>query len=148
MVRCSSQPRSAAPSLGGGKPGELLATFQRAHVIHAVGSLLFILELGQATVLSGMVGQGVLFPKDETHFRCIHHATFEPSMPSWVHTFASACLSGRCYSPGTASYLADSQRLTGYLGYPEGLPVHLGPSSIPSDSFHGAHMDITTPLEA
>jgi|SRR5215831_7737029 len=42
------------------------------------------------------------------------------------------------------SYLADSQRLTGYLAYPEGLPVQLDPSSIPSDSFHGAHMDITT----
>ena len=89
MVRCSSQPRSAAPSLGGGKPGELLATFQRAHVIHAVGSLLFILELGQATVLSGMVGQGVLFPKDETHFRCIH------TMPH----FSQACLLGYIPSP-------------------------------------------------
>src|SRR5262247_1738201 len=65
-------------------------------------------------------------------------------MPSWVPTFASACLSGRCYSPGTASYLADSQRLTGYLVYPEGLPVSPDRSSIPSYSFHGAHMDITT----
>jgi len=54
------------------KPGELLSTFQHAHVIHAVGSL----KVGQAAVLSGVVGQGVLFPKDETHFRCIHHATF------------------------------------------------------------------------
>src|SRR5262249_43012179 len=98
----------------------------------------------QAAVLSGVVGQGVLFPKDETHFRCIHHAMSESSMPSWVHTFASACLSGRCYSPGTASYLADSQRLTGYLVYPEGLPVSLDPSSIPSYSFHGAHLDSTT----
>src|SRR5262249_17452656 len=100
----------------------------------------------QAAVLSGVVGQGVLFPKDETHFRCIHHAMSESSMPSWVHTFASACLSGRCYSPGTASYLADSQRLTGYLVYPEGLPVSLDPSSIPSYSFHGAHMECTTLL--
>ena len=127
-----------------GEPGALLATFQRAHVIHAVGSLLFILELGQATVLSGMVGQGVLFPKDETHFRCMHHATFEPNMASWLHTFASACLAGRCCSPGTASYLADTQRLIGYLVYPKGLPVRLDPSSIPSYSFHRAHMDITT----
>src|SRR5215468_7203603 len=103
-----------------------------------------LLKWRQAAVLSGVVGQGVPFPKDETHFRCIHHATFEPSLPSWVHTFASAGLSGRCYSPGTASYLADSQRRTGYLVYPEGLPVSLDPSSIPSYSFHGAHMDITT----
>ena len=125
-------------------PGSLPATFQRAHVIHAVGSLLFILELGQVAVLSGVVGQGVLFPKDETHFRCIHHATSQSSMPSWLHTFASACLSGRCCSPGTASYLADSQGLTGYLVYPEGLPVQLDPSSIPSYSFHGAHMECTT----
>src|SRR5262245_902421 len=65
-------------------------------------------------------------------------------MPSWVHTFASACLSRRCYSPGTASYLADSQRLTGYLVDPEGLPVSLDPSSIPSYSFHGAHIECTT----
>ena len=56
-------------------PGALLSTFQHAHVIHAVGSLLCIPEVGQAAVLSGVVGQGVLFPKDETHFRCIHHAT-------------------------------------------------------------------------
>src|SRR5215510_10601292 len=68
-------------------------------------------------------------------------------MPSWVPTFASACLSGRCSSPGTASYLADSQRLTGYLVYPEGLPVSLDPSSMPSYSFHGAPMDITTQAE-
>src|SRR5262245_48385849 len=102
------------------------------------------LKWRQAAVLSGVGGQGVLFPKDETHFRCMHHATFEPSMPSWRHTFASAGLSGRGYSPGTASYLADSQRLTGYLVYPEGLPVSLDPSSIPSYSFHGAHMDSTT----
>jgi hypothetical protein len=34
--------------------------------------------------------------------------------------------------------------LTGYLVYPEGLPVQMNPLSIPSDSFHGAHMDITT----
>ena len=57
------------------EPGELPATFQRAHVIHAVGSLLFVLELGQGAVLSGVVGQGVLFPKDETHFTGMHHAT-------------------------------------------------------------------------
>src|SRR5215475_11568602 len=38
--------------------GELLSTFQRAHVIHAVGSLPFILKVGQAAVLSGVVGQG------------------------------------------------------------------------------------------
>src|SRR5215467_11090920 len=69
-------------------------------------------------------------------------------MPSWLHTFASACLSGRCCSPGTASCLADSQRLTGYLVYPEGLPVQLDPSSIPSYSFHGAHMECTTGLTA
>jgi hypothetical protein len=58
--------------------------------------------------------------------------------------FASAGLSGRCCSPGTASYLADSQGLTGYLVYPEGLPVQMDSLSIPSDSFHGAHMAITT----
>src|SRR5262249_44988571 len=28
--------------------------------------------------------------------------------------------------------------------YPEGLPIQMDPSSIPSYSFHGAHMDITT----
>src|SRR5215471_16702948 len=65
-------------------------------------------------------------------------------MPSWLHTFDSACLSGRCCSPGTASCLADSQRLIGYLVYPKGLPVQLDPSSIPSYSFHGAHMECTT----
>ena len=86
----------------------------------------------------------MLFPKDATHFRCMHHATFEPSLPAWVHTFASACLSGRCYSPGTASYLGDSQRLTGSLVDPEGLLVSLDFLFIPSYSFHGAHMDITT----
>ena len=144
MVRCSSQPRSAAPSLEGGRtrfapldlpacPCNTRCRFPSPHM-----------ESGQAAVLSGVVEQGVLFPKDETHFRCIHHATSQSSMPSWLHTFASACLSGRCCSPGTASYLADSQRLTGYLVYPEGLPVQLIPSSIPSYSFHGAHMDITT----
>jgi hypothetical protein len=58
------------------EPGEFLSTFQHAHVIHAVGSLPFILKVGQAAVLSGVVGQGGLFPKDETHFRCMHHATF------------------------------------------------------------------------
>src|SRR5262249_43293418 len=68
----------------------------------------------------------------------------QSSRPSWLHTFASACLSGRCCSPGTASYLADSQGLTGYLVYPEGLPVQMDSWSIPSDSFHGAHMDSTT----
>jgi hypothetical protein len=103
------------------------------------------MESGQAAVLLGVVEQGVLFPKDETHFRCIHHAMSQSSMPSWLHTFASACLSGRCCSPGAASYLADSQRLTGCLVYPEGLPVQLDPLPIPSYSFHGAHMDITTP---
>src|SRR5215471_6577758 len=66
-------------------------------------------------------------------------------LPSWLHTFASADLSGRCCSPGTASCLADSQRLTGYLVYPEGLPIQMDPSSIPSYSFHGAHMECTTP---
>src|SRR5262249_58179808 len=71
----------------------------------------------------------------------------QSSMPSWLHTFASAGLSGRCCSPDTASYLADSQGLTGYLVYPEGLPVQMDPLSIPSDSFHGAHMDITTLCE-
>jgi hypothetical protein len=102
------------------------------------------MESGQAAVLLGVVEQGVLFPKDETHFRCIHHAMSQSSMPSWLHTFASACLSGRCCSPGAASYLADSQRLTGCLVYPEGLPVQLDPLPIPSYSFHGAHMDSTT----
>src|SRR5262249_10443713 len=68
----------------------------------------------------------------------------QSSRPSWLHTFASACLSGRCCSPGTASYLADSQGLTGSLVYPAGLPIQMDPSSIPSYSFHGAHMDITT----
>jgi hypothetical protein len=87
---------------------------------------------------------GGLFPKDETYFSCIHRATSQSSIPSWLHTFPSACLLGRCYSPGTASPLPDSQRLTGYLVYPEGLPVHLAPSSIPSNSFHSAHMDSTT----
>ena len=86
---------------------------------------------------------GVLFPKDETHFRGIHHATSQSSMSSWVHTFPSTCLSGRCCSPGTASYLAASQRLTGYRAYPEGLPVRRDHSSIPSYSFHGVHMECT-----
>src|SRR6516165_3123637 len=58
--------------------------------------------------------------------------------------FASAGLSGRCCSPGTASYLADSQGLTGSLVDPEGLSVQLDPASIPSYSFHGAHMECTT----
>jgi hypothetical protein len=44
-------------------------------------------------------------------------------------------------SPGTAAYLADSQRLRGFLVYPKGLPVQLDPSSIPSYSFHSAHID-------
>src|SRR5215813_7594751 len=102
------------------------------------------MKSGQAAVLSGVGEQGGIFPKDETHFRCIHHATSQSSLPSWLHTFASAGLSGRCCSPGTASHLADSQGLTGSLVDPEGLPVQLDPSSIPSYSFHGAHMDITT----
>src|SRR6516164_914444 len=68
----------------------------------------------------------------------------QSSMPSWLHTFASAGLSGRCCSPGTASYLADSQRLAGYLVYPEGLPIQMDPSSMPSYSFYDAHMDSTT----
>ena len=84
--------------------------------------------------------------RSPTFFRYIHHAMSQPSMPSWVHTFASACLSGRCCSPGTASYLADSQRLAGYLVYPGGLPVPLDSSSIPSYSFHGAHLCSTTLL--
>src|SRR5262249_46369005 len=71
----------------------------------------------------------------------------QSSMPSWLHTFASVCLSGRCCSPGTASCLADSQGLTWYLVYPEELPVQLDHWSIPSYSFHGAHMDITTLVE-
>src|SRR6516164_4422346 len=61
-----------------------------------------------------------------------------------LHTFDSACLSGRCGSPGTASCLADSQRLIGYLVCPKGLPVQLDPASIPSYSFYGVHMDSTT----
>ena len=109
------------------EPGALPSTFQRAQVIHAVGSLPHMKELGQAAALLGMVGQGVLFPKDETHFRCIHHATSQPSMPSWIHTFSSTRLSGRCCSPDKASCLANSQRLSGYLVYPEGLPVRCGP---------------------
>ena len=125
-------------------PGRLLSTFQHAHVMHAVDTLLHNVESGQAAVLSGVVEQGVIFPKDETHFRCIHHATSQSSLPSWLHTFASAGLSGRCCSPSTASYLADSQGLTGYLVYPAGLPIQRDPSSIPSYSFHGAHLDITT----
>ena len=125
-------------------PGWLLSTFQHAHVMHAVDTLLHNVESGQAAVLSGVVEQGVIFPKDETHFRCIHHATSQSSLPSWLHSFASAGLSGRCCSPSTASYLADSQGLTGYLVYPAGLPIQRDPSSIPSYSFHGAHMDITT----
>ena len=72
----------------------------------------------------------------------------QSSRPSWLHTFASACLAGRCCSPSTASHLADSQGLTGYLVYPEGLSVQMDPWSIPSDSFHGAHLDITTPPPA
>ena len=68
----------------------------------------------------------------------------QSNMPSWLHTFASACFSGSCCSPGTASYLADSQRLTGYLVYSEGLPIQMDHWSIPSYSFHGAHRDSTT----
>jgi hypothetical protein len=105
-------------------------------------------ESGQAAILSGVVEQGVIFPKDETHFRCIHRATSQSSLPSWRHTCASACLSGRCCSPGTASHLADSQGLTGYLVYPEGLPVQKDLLSIPSYSFYGAHMAITTKPKA
>jgi hypothetical protein len=105
------------------EPGELLSIFQHAHVMHAVDALPHNVESGQAAVLLGVVEQGVIFPKDATHFRCIHHAMSQSSLPSWLHTFASAGLSGRCCSPGTASYLADSQRLTGYLVYPEGLPI-------------------------
>ena len=73
----------------------------------------------------------------------MHHAMSQSSMPAWLHTFVSVCLSGRGYSPGTASSLADAQRLTGSLVDPEGQP---GPdhSSIPSDSFHGAHVECTT----
>src|SRR5262252_6798940 len=40
-------------------------------------------------------------------------------------------------------YLADSQRLTGYLGDPEGLPVQLDPASMPSCSLHSARTDNT-----
>ena len=54
--------------------GELLSIFQHAHVMHAVDTLPHHVESGQAAVLSGVVEQGVPFPKDETHFRCIHHA--------------------------------------------------------------------------
>jgi hypothetical protein len=56
------------------KPGELLSIFQHAHVMHTVDTLPHHVESGQAAVLSGVVEQGVIFPKDETHFRCIHHA--------------------------------------------------------------------------
>ena len=55
-------------------PGWLLSIFQHAHVLHAVDALPHNVESGQAAVLSGVVEQGVIFPKDETHFRCIHHA--------------------------------------------------------------------------
>ena len=144
MVRCPSQPLSAAPSLGGGTtrcaPLDLPACPCNARCRFPAPHM----ESGQAAVLLGVVEQGVIFPKDETHFRCIHRAMSQSSRLSWLHTFASACLSGRCCSPGTASFLADSQRLTGSLVDPEGLPVQLDPSSIPSYSFHCAHMDITT----
>jgi hypothetical protein len=46
------------------------------------------------------------------------------------------------YLPATARYV--TQRLTGPLAYPEGLPVQLDHWSIPSASFHGAHMDSPT----
>ena len=99
MVRCPSQPRSAAPSLGGGTtrlaPLDLPACPCHTRCRFPSPPL----ESGQAAVLSGVVGQGVLFPKDETHFRCIHHATSQSSLPSWLHTFTSAGLSGRCCSP-------------------------------------------------
>src|SRR2546428_6918172 len=29
---------------------------------------------------------------DEPDFRCMHHATSQPSRPAWLPTFASACL--------------------------------------------------------
>src|SRR5215510_11605841 len=45
--------------------------------------------------------------------------------------------------PRTFSYLADSQRLTGYLVDPKGLPVQLDPASMPSCSLHGARTDNT-----
>jgi hypothetical protein len=47
-------------------------------------------------------------------------------------------------APGTASSLAHSQRRTGSLVDPEGLPGHLDHCSIPLDSFHGAHLECTT----
>src|SRR6516165_259146 len=43
--------------------------------MHAVDALPHNVESGQAAVLSGVVEQGVHFPKDETHFRRMHHAT-------------------------------------------------------------------------
>src|SRR5262249_48530970 len=88
--------------------------------------------LGAITTKSGGIWD-ILFEKSP-----------ESSMPSWLHTFASACLSERCCSPGTASYLADSQGLTRYLVYPEGLPIPMDHWSIPSYRFHGAHMECTT----
>jgi hypothetical protein len=70
--------------------------------------------------------------------------TSQPSRPSWVHPFASACLAGRCCSPDKTPCLAESQGLTGYLVCPEGLPVPVKPSSIPSYSFHSTHLWGTT----
>jgi hypothetical protein len=71
--------------------------------------------------------------------------TSQSSIPSWLHTFASTCLSGRCCSPGKASYRAYSQRLSGYRIYPEGLRVLMDHSSIPSLSFT-AHTWISLPI--
>ena len=144
MVRCPSQPRSAAPSLRRGM-SRLAPLNLPACPCHACCRCPSPrVEGSQAAVLSGVVEQGVHCPNAETPFRCMHHATSPSSLPSWLHTFPSACLSGRCCSPSTASHLADSQRLTGSLVDPEGRPVQLDSSSIPSYSFHGAHMDSTT----
>jgi hypothetical protein len=43
------------------------------------------MESGQAAVLSGVVEQGVIFLQDDTHFRCMHCATSQSSIPSWVY---------------------------------------------------------------
>jgi hypothetical protein len=67
--------------------------------------------------------------------------TSQSSMPSWLHTFASARLSERCCSPGKASCRAYSQQLSGYRIYPEGLLVQTDRSSIPSSNFT-AHTQI------
>src|SRR5439155_20768202 len=52
------------------------------------------MESGQAAVLSGVVEQGVIFLQDDTHFRCMHYATSQSSIPSWVYTFPQHVFQG------------------------------------------------------